>query len=148
MEEAQVQAGSGSVSRIVRAIQDAEKGTTGEVRVHLSKRWLERDPLARARKLFKRFGMERTTFRNAVLIYVNLRKRRLAIVGDNGIHEILGPRYWETVATRLARDLRRTHHENAIAAAVREVGIQLARHFPAEAGAENPDELSNEVTRD
>lgn len=151
-EEEQVEAGkTGSkkdYSPIVLAIMEAEKGTTGEIRVHLSKRWFEKDPYAHACKLFMQYGMTRTANRNAVLLYVNLRKRKFTIIGDEGIHRVVGQQYWEELARCLANDLRSTCSENAIALAVRTIGATLHRFFPAEEGAENPDELSNDVTTD
>ncbi|MCM2277072.1 MAG: TPM domain-containing protein [Oligoflexia bacterium] len=134
-------------SPIVKAIAEAEAGTTGEIRVHLTRRWIEKDPFARAWIVFRRFGMFRTAQRNAVLLYVNLRKHKFAIIGDEGVHKVVGQLYWERIARNLSRDLTSTHYENAIALAVREIGQVLHQHFPAEA-VPNPNELSNEVSED
>lgn len=135
-------------SRIVEAIAKAETHTTGEIRVHLSKRWFEPDALRRAEKVFHRLGMGRTTLRNAVLLYVNLRRRKFAIFGDEGIHQSVGQRYWEQIARELSQDLRGTHHENAIAMAVTKIGDALAENFPSDSDHSNRQELSNDVTSD
>ena len=118
-------------SPILIALTESERGSTGEIRVHLSRRWLERDAFARAAKLFREFGMVKTAKRNGVLIYVNLRRHKFAIVGDAGITEVVGNRYWEKLGRELAVDLRSTHHENAVAMTVRRVGDALRKHFPA-----------------
>lgn len=118
-------------SPIAQAIALAETGTTGEIRVHLSKRFYERDPFGRARRIFVRYGMTRTSQRNAVLLYVNLRRRKISVVGDKTAHEALGQRFWETLVHDLQQDLRATHHEKAIALAVTTIGDQLKKHFPA-----------------
>jgi uncharacterized membrane protein len=118
-------------SPIVAAIIEAETRTTGEIHAHLSRRWFERDPLARANRLFQRLDMSKTPDRNAVLVYVNLRKRRLAVVADEGIHKRVGEHFWQEVADELRQDLRSTHFENAISAAVLRIGGALERHFPA-----------------
>ncbi len=144
-------------SPIVKAIQAVEQNTTGEIRVHLSKRWLERDPFNRARKLFEKFGMHRTGQRNGVLLYVNLRKKKFAIIGDEGIHEAVGQKYWEDLTIALAQDLRTTHSENAIAMAVATIGVTLQKYFPVEKdqsrpshdpASEIPPEVSPEVSED
>ncbi len=135
-------------SPIVEAIARAETGTTGEIRVHLSKRWFEKDPLGRAMQLFEQFGMFRTTRRNAVILYVNLRKRRMAIFGDTGIHDKVGQAFWEKILAELAHDLRTTHHEKAVAEAIFKIGDVLKAHFPIGAGDDNMDELPNTVTTD
>jgi uncharacterized membrane protein len=146
-EEAPVRDGK-KFSKIVEAIAQAEDRSTGEIRVHVSKRWFEKDPFARAQKLFYRLGMERTTLRNAVLLYVNFRRRKFAIYADEGIHQSVGQRYWEKIARELSQDLRGTHHENAIATAVQKIGQALAESFPSDPTHPNRHELSNDVTSD
>ena len=135
-------------SPVIRAIAAAEKGTTGEIRVHLSKKWFEPDPFARATKLFHRFGMTKTAQRNAVLIYVNLRRKKFALIGDEGIHKVVGQDYWNGLAEALRNDLRSCSTEDAIALAVRTVGATLQRFFPADLDVENPNELPDEMTQD
>ncbi len=135
-------------SPIVQAIAHAEAGTTGEIRVHLSRKWIEQNPMQRARTLFEQFGMHQTTHRNAVLIYVNLRRRKFAIFGDSGVNEVVGPHYWEQVATNLREHLRGTHPERAIAFSVQEVGEVLKKYFPADPDSDNTNELPNLVSED
>jgi uncharacterized membrane protein len=135
-------------SPIVEAIGLAEVGTSGEIRVHLSRKWWEKDPMARAHKLFDKFGMSRTSQRNAVLLYVNLRKHKFAIYGDSGVHEKVGQVFWDRVLADLTQGLRSTHYEKAIAEAVVQIGAVLKTHFPVNSSQENLDELPNHVTLD
>jgi len=72
--------------RIVSAIAEAERKTSGEIRVYISHR-RRTDPLAFAQKRFLELGMAKTRHRNAVLIYLVPLTRRFAIVGDEGIHQ-------------------------------------------------------------
>lgn len=135
-------------SPIVQAIAEAERGTTGEIRVHLTQRWFERDPLERAGRLFKEYGMFRTTHRNGVLLYVNLRRHKFAVVGDEGIHKVVGQRYWEQLARNLRSNLQGTDAERAVAMAVEELGKVLHKYFPADTMAENPNQLPDIVSED
>jgi uncharacterized membrane protein len=137
-----------SKSPIIGAIQKAEENSTGEIRVHLSKKFFEKDAFARATRLFKQFGMFRTAHRNAVLFYVNLKRKKFAIVGDEGIHQKVGQRYWEEIARELRKDLMETHPERAIANAVLKIGQVLEKHFPLEEGARHQNELKNEFSKD
>jgi uncharacterized membrane protein len=121
-------------SPIVRAIAEAEVGTTSEIRVHLSKRLFEKDAYARACHLFSQYGMSRTTQRNAVLLYINLRHHKAAIVADEGAHHALGQRFYEAWMRELGANLRGTHPERAVAMSVLDLGKELGKHFPA--GAE------------
>lgn len=131
---------------IAEAIRHAESRTSGEIRVHLERRlpWRTRDPLARARGLFHRLGMHRTRDRHGVLIYVALGSRKLAVVGDAGIHERAGDDHWERVRDLMVERLREGSARDALVGAVDEVGRELARHFPRSPDDRN--ELSDDVT--
>lgn len=118
------------LSPIVEAIILAEIGTTGEIRVHLSRNWLEKNPYHRATRLFRHFKMFQTKDRNAVLLYFNLRRKKFAIIGDTGVHQAVGQNYWSNLSEKLRLDLRGTHPEKAIALAVIELGKTLKKHFP------------------
>ncbi|MGK5082591.1 TPM domain-containing protein [Bdellovibrionota bacterium FG-1] len=115
---------------LIQAIAEAEAGTTGEIRVHLSKRFYEKNPLKRALQLFTRFGLTHTAQRNTVLIYVNLRKNKFAIVGDIKIHETVSRRDWNRLTDELAVLLRETHSERAITLTALALGTTLREHFP------------------
>ena len=121
-----------SPSPIIQAIRDAEHGSTGVIRVHLSKKWIETDPFRRAARIFNLHQMTRTSQRNAVLIYVNLRRRKFAIVGDLGLQKAIGQRDWEVLTKELEENLRATQSEKAISLAVTSVGEILKKFFPAE----------------
>lgn len=119
---------------IVRAIAQAQQGTTGKIRVHLSKRIWERNPLRRAQRLFERFGMAQTRDRNAILLYLNLRRRRFAVLGDQGINLKLeqegGQGGWKPLARALSDNLRSTAPERAIALTVAALGEKQRQYFP------------------
>ena len=120
------------VSPIVKAIGWAESKSTAEIRVHISRRWFEPDPYGRARDLFDHFGMFRTPRKNAILFYFNVRLQRFAIVADLGVDAKLGSAYWPELAGNLKEDLQSTHFENAVAIAVRTLGISLQKIYPTQ----------------
>jgi uncharacterized membrane protein len=135
---------------ISRAIIEAEAGTSAEIRVHLERRvkhrrWGRRvEALQRAQRLFTQLGMHRTLGRNGVLIYLALADRKLAIVGDEGIHTRVGDRSWQDVRDGMVERLRQGRAGEAIVTAVAEVGRLLARHFPRR--PDDVDELPPEVS--
>ena len=145
-EVVQVEAGNRGDSPILLAIRDAEAKSSGEIRVHLSKRLWEPNPLKSAWRVFYMYGLEQTRQRNAVLLYVNLRHHKFAVIGDTGVDAAFGQIYWRQLVNRLQLDFNSTHFERAIASAVRSVGESLAQHFPADPS--DIDELSNDVSRD
>ncbi|MBL7715560.1 MAG: TPM domain-containing protein [Bdellovibrionales bacterium] len=130
------------------AIAEAEKETSAEIRVHLSRRIFEGDPLKNAEKVFRRLKMDQTKGRNGVLLYVQLRKRRFAIFGDTGIHEKVGQSYWTATCQGLAAALKTKQVDLAIAETVSEIGKTLKKYFPNDPNQANPNELSNQVSQD
>jgi uncharacterized membrane protein len=135
---------------ITRAIAAAESLTSGEIRVHLERRVPRRffgrapDALARARHVFHRLGMHRTAERHGVLIYLAVEERRLAVVGDAGIHGRVGDRHWDAVRDLMLEQLRANAPREAIVRAVDAVGRALAEHYPRRPDDRN--ELSNDVS--
>ena len=131
------------------AVRQAEASTSAEIRVHLERRVhhlpLQRpDALRRARRVFAHLGMHLTADRHGVLIYLAVEDRKLAIVGDEGIHRHVGDAYWETVRDLMIARLREGRALEAVVAGVAEVGRVLARHFPRRPDDEN--ELSDQVS--
>lgn len=114
--------------------------------MHLERRlpWRTRDPLTRAQRLFHRLGMHRTHDRHGVLIYVAIRSRRLAVVGDTGIHARVGDEHWVGVRDLMVERLRGGAIREALVGAVDKVGRELARHFPRKPDDRN--ELSDDVS--
>jgi uncharacterized membrane protein len=131
--------------RIVSAIADAEKKTSGEIRVYVSHK--ERhDALEFAKKRFDQLGMFKTKHRNAVLIYFVPRTQQFAVIGDAGIHAQCGDGFWNDIVARMTERLKAGEFTEAIIHAISETGAALAKHFPPD--GDNPNELPNEIARD
>ena len=131
------------------AVRQAEATTSAEIRLHLERRVhhlpLQRpDALRRAGKVFAHLGMHLTAERHGVLIYLAVEDRKLAIVGDEGIHRRVGDAYWETVRDLMIAKLREGRALEAVLAGVAEVGRVLAEHFPRRPDDRN--ELSDQVS--
>ena len=131
--------------RIVAAIAAAEKTTSGEIRVHVTRRKPD-DVEARARLRFEKIGMTRTKRRNGVLVYVAPRVRQFRVIGDTGIHDKVGDAFWSAVAAEMEASFRKGDFAAGVVAAVARVGEALAVHFPPVAGDVN--ELPDSIDRD
>ena len=131
--------------RIVAAIADAENRSSGEVRVHVTRR-KPSDLEKRARRRFELLGMTRTAERNGVLLYVAPELRRFQILGDSGIHEKCGNEFWKETAAEMEEHFRRGDFTEGLVHGIRKVGDMLALHFPRKDGDAN--ELPDEVTED
>ena len=128
---------------VVAAIQEAERGTSGEVRIHVERR-CKGDPLDRAGRLFQSLGMARTELRNGVLLYIALVDRRFAILGDEGVHREIGEAGWAEIRDRIAGRFASGEYVHGICEAVTRIGAVLKTKFPRQAGDVNelPDDLS------
>jgi uncharacterized membrane protein len=129
--------------QIVRAIQDAESKSSGQIRVHLQRGKLDGDALVAAQNKFHRLGMHKTRERNAVLIYVAPRAHKFAVVGDRAIHEKCGDLLWQRVAHKMREHFRNENFTDALVDAVHDIGKVLAEHFPGKGrgGNELPDTI-------
>jgi len=116
--------------RILQAIRKAESKTSGEIRVLIQRGKLKSDPLVAAERKFQRLGMHKTRKRNAVLIFVAPRVHKLAVVGDEGIHEKCGDQFWQHVATAMHHCFRQQKFTDGIGGAITVIGDALAQHFP------------------
>lgn len=131
------------LDEVARAVTEAEAHTAAEIRVHLDARCAG-DPMAQAVNVFDRLGMHRTAERHGVLIYVAVGDRKLAVIGDTGIHERVGEEYWRRLAASITSHFREERPRDGLTHAVRELGEALRRHFPRRPGDAN--ELSDTVS--
>lgn len=115
---------------IVAAIQDAERRTSGEVRVYVESRCRFVDPLMRAVELFALLKMNETAERNAVLVYVAMKDRQMAVFGDEGIHSKVGSAFWNQEIGKMMQQFSGQHYAEGIAQIVRDIGEALVQHFP------------------
>jgi uncharacterized membrane protein len=129
--------------RIIQAIREAESKTSGEIRVLIQRGKLNSDPLVAAQMKFHRLGMHKTREHNAVLIFVAPRVHKLAVVGDNAIHQKCGDEFWQRVAETMRSHFQNEKFSDALVEAVKEVGTVLARHFPKT--CEDRNELPDDV---
>jgi uncharacterized membrane protein len=133
--------------RIVKAIQEAEARSRGEVRVHVSQKTVA-DATADAARQFEALGMTQTAERNGVLLFVAPVSQTFAVVGDEGIHARCGPGFWKDVAAAVEADFRAGRFTDGIVKGVARVGDALATHFPRTEGATDRNELPDDVTED
>ena len=129
---------------IVAAIQNAERSTSGEVRVYVESRCSYMDALDRAVEIFAQMGMQATEERNGVLVYVAIKDHQLAVFGDEGIHRKVGNEYWNREVMKMLKDFNRDDYAKGIAGCVEDIGRALQQHFPYTDKDKN--ELSDEIT--
>jgi uncharacterized membrane protein len=114
---------------IVKAIQSAEKNTSGEIRVHLES-FCWGDPIQRAEKLFTKLNMRATREQNGILIYIATESHKIAVIGDAGIHKKLGKEYWDKIVNELISKFKEGRQAQGLAKAIMDCGEQLKHYFP------------------
>jgi uncharacterized membrane protein len=134
-------------SEIVKAIQSAERKTSGEIRVFVTTRDLRGGSVVeRAIARFEKLGMSATRDRNAVLLYFVPRAHQFAIIGDKGIHEKCGETFWSDVALSIREKLKSGRFTEAVVGAIGTTGEVLARYFPR--APDDRNELPDKLERD
>jgi len=128
---------------IRQAIVNAELDTSGEIRVHIETT-CKGDVLDRAAFLFKQLGMTRTRQRNGVLIYLSVRDRKFAIIGDHGIHRVVPENFWDHIKEDAIRLFREGRFRDGLIVAIAETGEHLKKHFPYR--KDDVNELSDDIS--
>jgi len=129
---------------IVSAIQSAELNTSGEIRVYVESRCSFVNPMDRAIEIFGQLKMYNTAQRNAVLVYVAIKDRQLAVFGDEGIHQKVGNSFWNAAVKNMLQHFNASNYAQGMANIVIEIGDALKQHFPYDAATdinELPDEI-------
>lgn len=129
--------------RIEDAIHMAELGTSCELRVHLENKCKE-EVLDRASYIFAQLDMHETELRNGVLIYMALEDRKMAIIGDAGIHQYVNNEGWSGVKEEMIQLLREDKIEAGLIHGIQRVGEKIKQYFPISENDRN--ELPNELT--
>ena len=128
--------------RIVAAIREAESATSGEIRVYLERK-AKGHVMEHAKKVFEKIGMTKTKRRNGVLIYLSLKDRSFAILGDRGIHEQVGDNFWKETAAAMQEFFSREDFAGGLESIIKKIGLKLKSIFPKQQDDTNelPDSL-------
>ncbi|MEN9441714.1 MAG: hypothetical protein RLZ33_1791 [Bacteroidota bacterium] len=125
------------------AIAQAELNTSGEIRVHIDKRCKE-EPMKMAIAVFEKLGMHKTEQRNAVLFYLAIDDKKLAILGDKGINEAVPTNFWDEIRDLMVSYFKKGEFTEGLSKGIVMAGEQLKSAFPYQ--SDDTNELSNEIT--
>ena len=130
--------------RIVEAIQNAEKQTSGEIKVHIEKKCLAENALERAKEVFALLNMHLTQDHNGVLFYLAYEDRKFAVLGDKAIFEKVPEDFWDSTKDLLRSYFSDNRFAEGLCLGINEAGIQLKKHFPYSSDDINelPDDIS------
>ena len=116
--------------QIVAAIRAAETRTSGEIRVFVESHCRFVNPVDRAAEAFAKLNMGETKDHNAVLVYLAIKDRQLAVFGDKGIHEKVGDAFWNEKVKQILFHFDRKNYAGGLVKMIEEIGEALRTHFP------------------
>ncbi|MGR3808068.1 Predicted membrane protein [Pasteurella testudinis DSM 23072] len=132
------------------SIHQLELQTSAEVRVYIEKNAKlkglsdQSTPIvARAEQVFAKLEMQQTAANNGVLIYVALKQRSCAVIGDSGIHQFVNDEFWQRCCDVITAQAAQGNLTKGIIAALYLLAEKLSLHFPRQ--EDDVDELPNEV---
>ena len=129
---------------IVQAIVVAENNTSGEIRVHIEEH-SEKSPLERAQEVFYKLEMDKTKDRNGVLFYVCVADKKFAIIGDEGINNVVDANFWNSTKEVVIANFKEKNFKKGLVDGILKAGERLKSYFPHKDDDEN--ELSNEISK-
>ncbi|QHL88112.1 TPM domain-containing protein [Nibribacter ruber] len=130
---------------LVAAIEEAERNTSGEIRVHFENT-CEINVLDRAAQVFAELHMHETKLRNGVLFYVALRSHKFAVLGDGGINAVVPANFWEDITQQVIQDFKQEKYAEGLAKGIRLAGEQLKSYFPYAGAHKDVNELSDSIS--
>jgi len=128
---------------ITMAIKDAEKDTSGEIRVHIEN-YCKGDVLDRAAQLFGILKMHKTEKRNGVLFYLAVIDKKFSIIGDAGINAVTPDNFWDLVKNSMLASFTKGEFANGLITGIHMAGKALKDYFPYE--KDDINELSDEIS--
>jgi len=129
--------------RVKTAIAAAEKETSGEIRVSVS-RFFYGSVRRAAERAFDRMGMRATKDRNGILFFVVPSRHRFVVLGDEGIHQKVGQEFWDKLVAVMSSDFKEGKFNEGLIRGITECGRLLAAHFPYQ-GARDVNELPDDI---
>lgn len=130
---------------IVEAIQQAEKNTSGEIRVHIENT-SKKPPLERAQEVFYFLDMHATAARNGVLFYVGVADHSFVILGDEGIDKAVEADFWDCTKDVVIGHFKEKRYRQGLVDGILRAGDRLKTYFPYDAD-DDKNELPDTISK-
>ena len=131
--------------RVVEAIRQAERNTSGEIKVHIENR-CKGNVEQRSLFIFDKLKLNETQLRNGVLIYLAIKDHKFAILGDKGINDMVEDGFWNDVKDLMLNQFKEGHFAEGLEQGIMRCGEKLKAYFPYQSDDINeiPDDISYE----
>nr|MBF6608964.1 TPM domain-containing protein [Flavobacterium sp.] len=101
--------------------------------------------LKRAQQIFHELGMDNTEIRNGVLFYVGVSDHTFAIIGDQGIDQVVEPDFWDCTKDLVISHFKNRRFREGLVSGILRAGERLKQHFPRM--HDDTNELSNDISK-
>lgn len=129
--------------KIVTAIEQAELNTSGEIRVHIENH-CKCDALDRAVQVFSKLKMNKTQSRNGVLLYLAIKDKQFAIIGDAGVNAKVESNFWDNTKSIMLNEFKSGNFCDGLVKGIGSAGEQLQVFFPYQ--SDDINELSDDIS--
>ena len=131
--------------RIVEAIKQAELNTSGEIKVHIENH-CKGNVEERSLFIFNKLKINETQLKNGVLIYLAVKDRKFAILGDEGINNVVEDTFWNDVKDLMLSHFKEGRFAEGLEQGILRCGEKLKTYFPYQTDDVNeiPDDISYE----
>ena len=128
--------------RIISAIKEAERNTSGEIRLFVEKH-CKGDVMDRAAFIFGELNMHKTKLRNGVLFYLATQSRKFAVLGDAGINALVPNDFWDNIKEVMRKYFAAGDFVYGLSEGMKMSGKALKQYFPYK--TDDLNELSDEI---
>lgn len=142
------------VNKLTEMIKTSEARHSGEIRIYVEAGlpWSylrQRGDIGaitrqRAVNMFGKLRVWDTAANNGVLIYLLLAERRIEIVADRGLNDLVSASTWQSLALSMSSAFKAGDFELGLVQCMRAVTELLCEHFALPAGQANPNELPDQ----
>lgn len=130
------------IKRLEQKIAAAESLTSAEFKIIVAPHaWFGFK--RKAIKLFKKYQLDKTKERNAVLLMILEKDQQILVYGDSGIHDKLQPLQWQVLIDSVVYEFKTNSPATAIGLGINLITSLLKAHFPATESHNN--QVSNEI---
>lgn len=89
--------------------------------------------------------MDKTELRNGILIYVAVESKKIAIIGDEGINNLVPKNFWDEELAMLISYFKASNFTKGLELTILKIGEKLKEFFPYQKDDSN--ELSDEISK-
>ncbi len=117
-------------------------------RIFLRQAEIDEEVHQRALEVFFANELHSTRDRNGVLIFISALEKRVEMVADRGIDELVEEGTWNLVVEEMVADLKAKNYTDGVCKAIEKCGAILKEHFPLKEGEHHHDELANSIVKE